>query len=86
MASFRPGIIRPPQLANDGVDTRALQHFLGHRNIMHTVKYTELLGGSFQRLLERLSGYLGSRTSTYSPQRPHSPHCPSCLQRPAIVP
>src|SRR5262244_636013 len=30
------------KLANDGVDTRALQHFLGHRNIMHTVRYTEL--------------------------------------------
>jgi site-specific recombinase XerD len=26
------------KLANDGVDTRALQHFLGHRNIMHTVR------------------------------------------------
>src|SRR5262245_43375914 len=25
------------KLANDGVDTRALQHFLGHRNIIHTV-------------------------------------------------
>ena len=23
-------------------DTRALQHYLGHRNIMHTVRYTEL--------------------------------------------
>ena len=26
------------KLANDGVDTRALQHFMGHRNIMHTVR------------------------------------------------
>jgi Phage integrase family len=30
------------KLANDGVDTRALQHFMGHRNIQHTVRYTEL--------------------------------------------
>jgi integrase len=28
-------------LANRGHDTRALQAFLGHRNIQHTVKYTE---------------------------------------------
>jgi type 1 fimbriae regulatory protein FimB/type 1 fimbriae regulatory protein FimE len=30
------------KLANDGQDTRALQHYLGHRNIQHTVRYTEL--------------------------------------------
>jgi type 1 fimbriae regulatory protein FimB/type 1 fimbriae regulatory protein FimE len=30
------------KLANDGVDTRAIQHYLGHRNISHTVRYTEL--------------------------------------------
>jgi type 1 fimbriae regulatory protein FimB/type 1 fimbriae regulatory protein FimE len=35
------------KLANDGVDTRALQHFLGHRNIMHTVRYTELRSDRF---------------------------------------
>jgi type 1 fimbriae regulatory protein FimB/type 1 fimbriae regulatory protein FimE len=29
------------KLANDGQDTRALQHYLGHRNIQHTVRYTE---------------------------------------------
>jgi type 1 fimbriae regulatory protein FimE len=29
-------------LANAGQDTRALQHYLGHRNIQHTVRYTEL--------------------------------------------
>jgi integrase len=27
------------KLANDGHDTRALQHYLGHRNIQHTVRY-----------------------------------------------
>jgi site-specific recombinase XerD len=29
-------------LANKGVDTRALQGYLGHRNIQHTVRYSEL--------------------------------------------
>jgi type 1 fimbriae regulatory protein FimB/type 1 fimbriae regulatory protein FimE len=30
------------KLANDGHDTRALQHYMGHRNIQHTVRYTEM--------------------------------------------
>src|SRR5450756_2341091 len=30
------------KLANDGHDTRALQAYLGHRNIQHTVRYTEM--------------------------------------------
>jgi integrase len=29
-------------LANKGVDTRALQGYLGHRSIVHTTRYTEL--------------------------------------------
>jgi site-specific recombinase XerD len=29
-------------LANKGHNTRALQAYLGHRNIQHTVRYTEL--------------------------------------------
>jgi integrase len=29
-------------LANAGHDTRSLQDYLGHRNIQHTVRYTEL--------------------------------------------
>jgi type 1 fimbriae regulatory protein FimE len=29
------------KLANDGRDTRAIQDYLGHRNITHTVRYTE---------------------------------------------
>jgi type 1 fimbriae regulatory protein FimB/type 1 fimbriae regulatory protein FimE len=29
-------------LANRGHDTRAIQAYLGHRNITHTVRYTEL--------------------------------------------
>ena len=30
------------KLANDKQDTRAIQHYLGHKNIQHTVRYTEL--------------------------------------------
>jgi integrase len=30
------------KLANDGHDTRALQAYLGHKNIQHTVRYTDL--------------------------------------------
>ena len=36
------------KLANDGQDTRAIQHYLGHRNIQHTVRYTELSSDRFQ--------------------------------------
>ena len=35
-------------LANKGVDTRSLQAYLGHRNIQHTVKYTELAPARFK--------------------------------------
>jgi len=36
------------KLANDGHDTRAIQHYLGHRNIQNTVRYTELAPGRFK--------------------------------------
>jgi hypothetical protein len=36
------------KLANDGQDTRALQAYLGHRNIQHTVRYSELALGRFK--------------------------------------
>ncbi len=35
------------KLANDGHDTRAIQHYLGHKNIQHTVRYTELSANRF---------------------------------------
>ena len=35
------------KLANDGHDTRALQDYLGHRQIQHTVGYTEMAAGRF---------------------------------------
>jgi len=36
------------KLANDGRDTRALQHYLGHKNIQHTVRYTKLSPDRFR--------------------------------------
>jgi site-specific recombinase XerD len=45
------------KLANDGQDTRALQHYLGHRNIQHTVRYTELTSARF-----KASGKTDART------------------------
>jgi integrase len=36
------------KLANDGHDTRSLQHYLGHKNIQHTVRYTELSPDRFK--------------------------------------
>jgi site-specific recombinase XerD len=35
-------------LANKNTDTRTIQHYLGHRNIQHTVRYTELAPQRFQ--------------------------------------
>jgi integrase len=38
------------KLANDGVDTRTIQAYLGHRDIKHTVRYTELSPVRFRGL------------------------------------
>jgi type 1 fimbriae regulatory protein FimB/type 1 fimbriae regulatory protein FimE len=35
-------------LASRGHDTRAIQVYLGHKNIQHTVRYTELSPKRFQ--------------------------------------
>jgi type 1 fimbriae regulatory protein FimB/type 1 fimbriae regulatory protein FimE len=35
-------------LASKGQDTRAIQAYLGHKNIVHTVRYTELSPGRFK--------------------------------------
>jgi site-specific recombinase XerD len=37
-------------LANRGTDTRTIQSYLGHSNIQHTVRYTELASNRFQGL------------------------------------
>ena len=36
------------KLANDGVDTRSLQAYLGHRNIQNTTRYTALAPDRFK--------------------------------------
>jgi len=36
------------KLANDGQDTRAIQHYLGHKNIAHTTRYTNLAPDRFK--------------------------------------
>ena len=45
-------ILRSDRLANDGRDARALQHYLGHKDIMHTVRYTELTPERFRNFWE----------------------------------
>jgi site-specific recombinase XerD len=35
-------------LANQGHDTRSIQLYLGHKNIQHTVRYTQLGAGRFR--------------------------------------
>ena len=47
----RPHMLRHAcgfKLANEGHDTRSLQHYLGHKNIAHTVRYTELAPDRFK--------------------------------------
>ena len=36
------------KIANDGQDTRSIQFYLGHKNIQHTVRYTELSSNRFK--------------------------------------
>jgi type 1 fimbriae regulatory protein FimE len=36
------------KLAQAGQDTRAIQHYLGHKNIQHTVRYTQLSPDRFK--------------------------------------
>jgi integrase len=38
------------KLANDGRDTRTIQDYLGHKNIQHTVRYTQLSAARFTGL------------------------------------
>jgi hypothetical protein len=42
------------KLANDGQDTRAIQHYLGHRSLASTVRYTALAPDRFRGVLEGL--------------------------------
>ena len=40
------------KLANEGHDTRSLAHYLGHRNLQSTARYTALAPDRFQRFWE----------------------------------
>ena len=49
--SIHPHMLRHAcgyRLANEGHDTRALQLYLGHKNINHTVRCTELAPDRFK--------------------------------------
>jgi integrase len=51
--SIHPHMLRHStgyKLANDSRDTRTIQQYLGHRNIRHTVRYTELSSEKFNHL------------------------------------
>ena len=57
LAALLPGfvLVGPPAgsafgyaLANAGHDTRAIQAWMGHKNIQHTVRYTELAPDRFK--------------------------------------
>jgi hypothetical protein len=47
-------------LANKGHETRALQACLGHRNIQHTVRYTELAPDRFKDFWRQELGWIKS--------------------------
>src|SRR4029450_11841656 len=49
--SIHPHMLRHAcgfKLANDGHDTRGREHYLGHKNIQHTVRYTEMAPDRFK--------------------------------------
>jgi len=49
--SIHPHMLRHAcgyKLAQAGQDTRAIQHYLGHKNIQHTVRYTQLSPDRFK--------------------------------------
>tara|TARA_B110000211_G_scaffold111938_1_gene130044 strand:+ start:206 stop:784 length:579 start_codon:yes stop_codon:yes gene_type:complete len=51
--SIHPHMLRHStgyKLANDSQDTRTIQQYLGHKNIRHTVRYTELSADKFTHL------------------------------------
>ncbi|MGB7934534.1 MAG: tyrosine-type recombinase/integrase [Gammaproteobacteria bacterium] len=62
------------KLANDGHDTRAIQHYMGHRNIQHTVRYTELAA-------DRFNGFCA-----YSAEACHPFHVKAATQTGAKLP
>jgi site-specific recombinase XerD len=74
-------------LANAGHDTRALQAYLGHKNIQHTVRYTELAPDRFKdfwhkRLARHALAALASQLS--EPREFHLSHALIARMREAV--
>jgi hypothetical protein len=73
------------QLANQGTDTRTLQAYLGHRNIQHTVRYTELSPTRFKNLWRDRRLWANGKSGTGKPERssdaPTRSSSPHFLQR-----
>jgi len=63
-------------LANNGQDTRAIQHYLGHKNISHTVRYADL-APSCQLLAQTTHDY----TFTKKGGKPALEHARQGVQR-----
>jgi len=47
ISKSQPSALRK-RMANAGHDTRAIQAWMGHKNIQHTVQYTELAPDRFK--------------------------------------
>ena len=47
ISKSQPSALRK-RMANAGHDTRAIQAWMGHKNIQHTVRYTELAPDRFK--------------------------------------
>ena len=53
MANVHPHLLRHAcgyKLVNDGVDTRTIAAYLGHRNLQNTARYTAMSAARFNRL------------------------------------
>ena len=60
------------KLANDGVDTRTIQAYLGHKSIQHTVRYAELAPNSVQKLIPGLTAPAASFEATVDAPLPEA--------------
>jgi type 1 fimbriae regulatory protein FimB/type 1 fimbriae regulatory protein FimE len=58
------------KLANDGHDTRALQHYLGHKNIQHTVRCTYTLARQMRAEFRRLQAIDAAQRTERDPALP----------------